>query len=294
MPFDRLSKPLLPALLAVESGVDLRRHAWYRSNLHEPVLRSMAVERPGRCRRDPRTGALIIEQMTVQQYFASLGVADLFDPRDPGCLASMQYRSVNALGFFGYQFGEAALVSLGVYRPRRVRVDHQGRGIDVDCLYSGAVPASCWAAGRRAGLQRVEGQMIWATDVNTWAGTFTGRHGIWTYEDCMSPASQELLVRQLLERNLCALEEVLAAAGATLDESLRRRGADLSGVLAGAHLCGPAAVAEYLLGGVAARDELGTTLEEYVARFAEHEVPPVHLRGRTSGDGLLDDERWVV
>lgn len=273
MPMSDLSRPLLPALLAFESGIDPRRHDWYCRHLHQPAIRSAVVERPGRCRRDGRTGALVVEQMTVQQYFKSLGVDGLFNPTAPGSLSAMQYYARNALGFFGYQFGESALIRLGVYRPARARVEHEGREQVVDSYYSGHVPAGFWAEGRRAGLHEVDGTPIWATDVNTWSGTFTGRHGLWTYRDCLKPGRQDLLAQELLRLNLDALTRRLEVAGAALEEAMRERGADLSGALAGAHLCGPEAVAAYLLGGPSARDELGTTLEQYLARFADHQLP---------------------
>jgi hypothetical protein len=275
MPLRDYRRQLLPELLAFESGIDPRQHDFYRRNYQEPAIRSIVVEQPGRCRRDLKTGAVIVEEMTVGEYFESLGVADMFDKDCPECLIPMQYRSINGLGFFGFQFGEPALMSLGVYEPPRVPIRENGETIVVSRHYVGEIPPSFWRYGRRQALYQQSGEVaaIFATDVNTWKGKFTGRYRASSYDHCVLPATQKRLIRTLMRANLRMILGRLARSNASLPECLGRRGVDLSGALAAAHLCGGRAVAQYLLDGVIVEDELGTSIEEYLSRFADLEVP---------------------
>lgn len=272
MPLADLRRPLLRALLALESGIDPRLHEFYRRNYGERVMRAPVVERPGRGRRDPQTGALVLEAMTVHEYFVSLGVADEFDAKNPDCLFIMQYRSMNALGFIGYQFGEWALIGLGAYAPRRVTIEENGTRREMRSYYAGEVPTSFWTGGRREGLHPAESE-VWVTDVNTWQGRFTGVHGATNFESLRSEAVQERLVRAFMRANLETITRAFEGDAASFREALRTRNTDASGILAAAHLCGAPAAIRYLRGGASAVDELGTKLETYASRFAEHELP---------------------
>jgi hypothetical protein len=268
-----LDTTLLTELLAFESGIDPRLYAWYCEHIHTPCIDAPVVERPGWCKRDPQTGALLWKKMTVEEYFHTLGVLLLFDVNHPECLKAMQYRSMNALGFVGFQLGEAALRDLGVYTPKIVDEDE----MQLESLYSGQVPVSTWAGGRREVRFKPNGAAAWilATDVNRWQGTFTGKFGIHSYEDLLEPANQTRIVIDLMCHNARAIVSTLNDSDAVVSEKLRSCGSDWSGFLAAAHLCGPAAVANYLLWGVASQDEFGTPLQQYLERFARLDVSEV-------------------
>jgi hypothetical protein len=267
----RTFEQFLCALLAAESGLDPACFDWYVQNYEEPIVRTLRVSAPGRVVRDPATGVPLIHVVTVAEYLDGLGVLDRFDRGDRGCVRSMQFRAMNALGFIGYQFGEALLISTGHYRARRVRID----GRELDAYYSGSVAVSTWSGGRCEAVHRLPGTDtdIVATDVNRWDGSFTGKDGIASLADLKSVVGQERLIRRAMAYAHAVMVDGLSCSRLTLDEVLVRRGVTLSGTLAAAHLCGPFAVTAFLISGQDACDELGTSLSSYLGRFAGYEIP---------------------
>lgn len=276
---DVAGEEFLSALRAFESGIDPAQAHWYRDNLDVSSIDYPRVRRPGRLERDPSSGAPIYERISIRQYFHTLGVLDRYDPADPSCLAGMQYRSMNAWGFVGYQFGESILIENGFYLPA---VASSG----LPRYYALILPDSTWAAGCTetvVELPQTE-RRVQSTDVNTWQGTFTGKFGLNSLEDLMQPWCQERVIRELMRRNL----EVI---GRDLDVSMplqaarwrqqreltiagRKRSVEisLSGVLAAAHLCGAQATVRFLRSGAIAVDEKGTSIIDYMERFANMDV----------------------
>lgn len=261
----------LRELLAFESGIDPRKLDWYLSSWDSPAISAPQVSAPGRAIRDPHTGNLEIRRMTVRDYFAALGVGELFEPENPESLRAMQYRSMNALGFVGYQIGEAILVTTGHYTPERVT-----RGAQTwDRYYFGSVDPSAWRNGCRELVYRIPGTAkdIVATDVNCWRGSFTGKHGIFALADLFVPEKQERVVREIMRSNLATIREQLLRDGDPLERALERVTCTASGLLAAAHLCGAFAAAEFLRSGAIGSDELGTSLARYLDQFAGYDVP---------------------
>jgi len=279
----------LDRLLAFESGIDPALFDWYRRHEESPLISYPRVEAPGRVIRDPATGQCVMATITVKEYFDTLGVGSLFDPRRPDCIRAMQYAATNALGFIGYQVGESLLIETGFYRPVRARRSFEGVEQEIDSFYVGAVDAASWRGGCREVLHRAPttNELILAADVNRWDGQFTGRHGICGAADLKVPENQELLVRQLLEHNHALIRDALLREGIPFGRVLGvRRRATLfpylpdiefevttSGLLAGAHLSGAEAVAQFLRSGVCPRDEFGTPMLRYLVEFGNYETP---------------------
>jgi hypothetical protein len=92
---------------------------------------------------------------TVEEFYP--GVSSWGDLTDEQWDA-MSYRSMNSLGFVGYQFGEALLIDLGYY--------------DDDQFYGNGA------------------------STNTWDGTWTGKNGVNSLEEFMTKEAQESLFRR--------------------------------------------------------------------------------------------------
>lgn len=280
----------LSRLLARESGIDPECHDWYVNNLDKPVLNVPSVTPDRQLVRNPQTGAPVRTWTTVRKYFDALGVGGWFLPGDKASLHRMQYASTNALGFIGYQFGEAVLSTHGIYEPEQV--DIKGHGA-CPRLYCGDVSQDHWSNGQTEYVYRNpwSGLMTVATSVNTWRGRFNGRCGISTLDDLRSPEGQERLIRLLLRENSHVVLTMLGAQTGFKGRVLAcRQLADLvgpslvavspptytySGLLAAAHLCGPNAVVSYLRTGLGAVDEFSTTLTAYIDEFKGYDLCPV-------------------
>ncbi len=183
----------------------------------------------------------------------------------------MQYRSMNSLGFVGYQFGEALLIDLGYYQ---------------DDVYYGNGAAS-----------------------NTWDGTWTGKNGATSLEAFMTAAVQEPAILDAFGYNLSVIETGLAQQGKSLDDFLGTNGSytsggqtvtvelTLTGILAAAHLRGAWGTLSLLLSGAVSTDENGTSILQYVAQFGGYDSPTVTTliadweagQGGTGGIGGGDD-----
>ena len=175
----------------------------------------------------------------------------------------MSYRSLNSLGFVGYQFGEALLIDLGYY--------------DDDFYYGNGASS------------------------NTWDGTWTGKNGVNSLEDFMTAAAQDVAIQEAFGFNLETIETWLANAGASLDDYIgtTRSYVDngvvvevtltLSGILAAAHLRGFDGVANLLLNGTVGADEYGTSILQYIQQFGDFDTPSIdemidYFEDRLTGD----------
>lgn len=229
----------LSALLAFESG-------WDRERYDAGIIADWQL--------DTWAGG------TVETFFPTYSSwSDLTDAE----WETMAYRSMNTLGFVGYQFGEALLIDLGYY--------------DDDFYY-----------GNGAGS-------------NTWDGTWTGKNGVNSLEDFMTKSAQDVTIREAFGHNLSIIENGLSAAGRSLDEFLGTTvtytvgGADvpitltLTGLLAAAHLRGAPAATELLLNGSLSFDEFGTSILQYLEQFGGYEAPDTaeliaYFEDRLTGD----------
>ncbi len=159
----------------------------------------------------------------------------------------LQYTSENALGFVGYQFGEALLIDLGYYE---------------DDFYYGNGAAT-----------------------NTWDGTFTGKGGINSLEDLKTDL-QEPLIREAFTYNLNIIENGLNAQGTSLDDlvgevftytdvdgSTVEVELSLTGIMAASHLRGAFGTLSLLTGGGASTDEYGTSILTYIDQFGGYDAP---------------------
>jgi hypothetical protein len=273
----------LERLLARESGIRVDQFEWYRDNIDTPMLCYPEVVSIGVPRRDFATGDLVKRCMTVREYFATLGVDHLFCASDPSCVRAMQYASINALGFVGYQFGEAILFEHGYYNPPRV----WGRAPDgcSSLFYSYYIgPISCWSGDER---QRYhlgpDGRKpVIATASNTWAGRFSGKNGVRCLEDLRTVQAQETIIREVLKKNLALIQAQLRLTPRRMREyfpadrlvSLYRDfppitlRCTISGAIAAAHLCGVPAVVDLLTTGIVKEDEFGTSIVDYINEFS--------------------------
>lgn len=266
----------LDDLRAHESGIDPKKHDWYVAHLHSPVLRYPEVTRPGRVLRDRSTGRHRLVPMTIAQYFTALGVYDLFDARDASCLQRMQYRSINAWGYVGYQVGEECLSDIGYYEMETCARDLPSGIAWVKRYHRGGIDPLLWADGRTE--MWIEAEQIIATDVNCWRGRFTGKNAVSSFEDLRQPDAQEIIIREAAKSNLRQVIEALAAAGQGLRDFLVKEWTwagqpvkcSLSGIIACCHLLGPQATARFLSSPGTMRDELGTELSDYMTRFGHY------------------------
>jgi len=151
----------------------------------------------------------------------------------------MAYRSMNSLGFVGYQFGEALLIDLGYY--------------DDDFYYGNGASTI------------------------TWDGTWTGKNGVNSLEDFMTKAAQDVAIQEEFGHNLGIIEDGLGAAGKNLDDyigtTINGVTVTLTGILAAAHLRGAPAKVDLLLHGTLSNDEYGTSILQYMEQFGGYDAP---------------------
>ncbi|MEQ8653153.1 MAG: calcium-binding protein [Kiloniellales bacterium] len=161
----------------------------------------------------------------------------------------MQYRSMNSLGFVGYQFGEALLIDLGYYQ---------------DDFYYGNGASS-----------------------NTWDGTWTGKNGAVSLEAFMTAEVQEPAILDAFGYNLSVIEDGLAQQSKSLADFLGTQGQytsngqtvtvelTLTGILAAAHLRGAWGTLALLQNGAISTDENGTSILQYIEQFGGYDAPSV-------------------
>ncbi len=268
-------------LLTAETGIDLSKIEWYRKHLNDRCMHSWRIEYPGRVWRSPTTGEPLRECVSVHEYFRRLGLKDIKTNLRPEALRRYRYAAINPWGFVGYQLGEALLIETGHYRALRVAYrDENGRVKAVDSYYTGDLPAERWRQSARERCHRPygKGDEILATDVNRWCGRFTGKDGLDSLAALKTPEVQEAVFRAALTHNLSRIRRRMSDASAELGCVIRDRSKlsvteiTLSGCLAAAHLCGADGLADYLLNGIEASDETGTTLCRYLQRFSGYAV----------------------
>ena len=264
----------LKKLLAFESSIDPANYALYLENYSKPIIFYPEVVFPGRVIRNSSSGDFNFKLMTYNEYFSAIGVEKYFKLKDSDCIATMQYNSMNALGFIGYQIGESILISTDYYKPKQVNSFINDRELVVDSYYYGAVPNLVWANACTETLYQLPDttKIILATDINKWEGTFTGKDGLNSLSDLFRPEIQEKVIRGLMNYNYRYLVNLLNQKGYSLEKILNSSPFTLSGILAGTHLVGSKAVANYLALGTLAQDEFGTSLLKYLTDFSYYAI----------------------
>ncbi len=176
---------------------------------------------------------------------------------------TMSYRSMNSLGFVGYQFGEALLIDLGYY---------------TDDVYYGNGAAT-----------------------NTWDGTWTGKNGVNSLADFTTEAAQERAIQEAFGYNLQVIETGLGYQGESLEDYLgttrtyMENGQEvtvtltLTGIMAAAHLRGAWGTLSLLQGGNVSTDEYGTSILRYIDQFGGFDAPSVDAAIKVYTDGVLPD-----
>ncbi len=177
---------------------------------------------------------------------------------------TMSYRSMNSLGFVGYQFGEALLIDLGYY---------------TDDVYYGNGAAS-----------------------NTWDGSWTGKNGVNSLSDFTTAEAQERAIQEAFGYNLQVIETGLGYQGESLSDYIgstrtyTENGQEVSvtlsltGIMAAAHLRGAWGTLALLQGGNVSVDEYGTSILRYISQFGGYDAPSVEDAIKVYTDGVLPTE----
>ncbi|GHB26380.1 hypothetical protein GCM10007094_13330 [Pseudovibrio japonicus] len=184
---------------------------------------------------------------SVQDFYPN---RDSWGDLDDDQWNAMSYRSMNAFGFVGYQFGEALLIDLGYY-------DH-------DVFYgNGAVS-------------------------NSWDGSWTGKNNVQSLDDFMTPEAQEVAIQEAFGYHLQIIEIGLSNSGRMLDDFIGREFTyqqddqqvsvtlTLTGILAAAHMSGAYSALAVLLGGDQAKDESRSLILQSMKQFGAYESPSLH------------------
>ncbi|MBE8736562.1 hypothetical protein [Aeromonas veronii] len=183
----------------------------------------------------------------------------------------MQYSSMNAWGFVGYQLGEAVLIDGGYYSPPTVQI----AGKEYDSFYM-FVPDSTWIGCKTEALAEIPGSggnQVYVTDINRWQGHFIGKNGVNNFTDFIKPDKQELVIRDVMHFNYKVISKLLQDANMTWAQALSKIWTDtddngqqvtvkatMSGILAAAHLRGAWGTAELLTKDKITCDEQGTCI----------------------------------
>ena len=162
----------------------------------------------------------------------------------------MACRSMNSLGFVGFQFGEALLIDLGYYQDDSYYLNGESE--------------------------------------NLWDGAWLGQHGVDSLDDFLRYDVQSRAMQEAFGYNLFLLDEMLAGAGLDLADYVNRSltvrqdgGArvevelTLTGILAAAHLRGASGLRDLIVEGAVTTDEYGTSILQYIEQFGGYDSPGV-------------------
>ncbi|CAI1025224.1 hypothetical protein [Serratia quinivorans] len=276
----------LTAIRTFECSIDPLQSDYYDQHYDDDkAVTYQQVEYPGRVIRD-KNGIPKVSTTSVKGYFTKLGV-DKFYTRgssDPKMFRTMQYAVMNYLGFVGYQFSEHDLWDLGYYSH------YDSNGLP---MYYSDVDVSNWSNGVRDKIMVFPEGKIHVTDVNTWQGTFTGKHDINSFDDVINPDKQEFIALDHFDNKYQNIVLQLSVLGKKLDDylgtTLRWSTCEppltppgsrpdsveitLSGLLAGAHLRGAEGVVALLVNHENHADENGTAILQYVYDFGGYTTP---------------------
>ncbi|WP_299473499.1 hypothetical protein [uncultured Roseibium sp.] len=230
----------LAALLAFESG-------WDRDRYDAGVIQDWQL--------DQWAGGAV--ETHFPQYSSW---SQLTDPE----WEAMAYRSMNSLGFVGFQFGEALLIDLGYY--------------DDDVFYGNGA------------------------STNSWDGNWTGKNDVNSLEDFTTKDAQNVAIQEAFGYNLQVLENQLGNSGQSLSDFIGQTASytqngetvtvelTLTGVLAAAHLRGAWGTASLLQSGAVSTDEYGTSILQYIDQFGGYDAPSIEQMIAFYEDRLNGDE----
>ena len=108
---------------------------------------------------------------------------------------------------------------------------------------------------------------------NDWQGQFTGKDSVYSIKDFLNnPNAQENAQMNFKRRQWAYLKAL--DADKYIGQIINGYKITASGLLAGAHLKGAGAVSSYLKSGgkLVQKDGFGTSIEEYMKKFAEYDV----------------------
>ncbi|WP_102402844.1 hypothetical protein [Vibrio sp. 10N.261.55.A7] len=286
----------IDVLWTFESSIDSSKQAYYDINWNTEVVDSYPkVTFPGRVVRDPNTGKPIQEEhLTIKEYFTSIGIADLYDPKQPTHdWKKIQAAVTNYLGFIGFQFQESDLQVLGYYNFETESIHGQTypkHYVDV--------PVTHWEHGVTEYLEtdpEVVAKPTVVTDTVRYVDeNFTGKHGISSVADFKNPDKHIFIIKDHFVNKHNGIKTGLAKFGKTIDDFLGTEVTwdglnppvtpppggrsnnvviTMSGLLAGAHLRGAEGVVSMLIYGKNPADESGTYLLQYVQDYAGYDTP---------------------
>lgn len=276
----------LRELLDFESGLSVDNIELFRSNYdNADAVNYVATHiREADGVRYPTwaNGVLQYKKMSYKEYFTVLGVDDIWVAAEANggatkeTLLEMQFRSINWLNFVGYQVGEAVLFEAGYYIP----------------------PEATTASGEKTYKYYVWTELSWAdnqyeqeylmdgattpiivTRANTWQGTFTGKHGVNSFDDLRTIDGQNFAIRDVMWHNVDTIYGLIEASSQSLSDVFKKSfdwsgggqtgtvNVTMSGILAAAHLSGAQGTARLLLDGTITKDENGTSNTYYMSMF---------------------------
>ncbi|MGO4743241.1 hypothetical protein [Serratia quinivorans] len=276
----------LTAIRTFECSIDPLEANYYDAHYEDDKAVSyQQVEYPGRVIRD-KDGVPLLSTTSIKGYFIKLGIDKYYTrgSSDPEMFRKMQYAVMNYLGFVGYQFSEHDLWDLGYY--------HHYDKENLPMYYSD-VDVSNWSNGVRDKIMVLPEGKIHITDVNTWRGTFTGKHDINSFDDVINPDKQEFIARDHFDNKYQNIVLQLSGHGKTLSDYLGKTlrwskcqprlappgdrpdevAISLSGLLAGAHLRGAEGVVALLVNHENHADENKTAILQYVYDFGGYDTP---------------------
>jgi hypothetical protein len=281
---DRYSfNSFLNKLLCFESGIDPKKFDWYIENMDNPIIEYPKVIKPGKIKRDHKTGNFCMAKLTVKEYFESLGIFHLFNPYDRNCIKIMQYNTINPLGFVGYQLGESILISTEYYIPPEKAIDNNGQKNFYKKYYFGEIDKQFWKNSTTEVLYTFPetNNTILATDVNYWEGDFIGKDGIYSFFDLVLPDKQEKVIREVMKFNYTFLKNLFYSENIKLENTIKQynktfykndQKISLSGVLAAAYLVGAVATLIFFKEGIVAKDEFNTSIEKYLLEYSNYKI----------------------
>ncbi|WP_429072802.1 hypothetical protein [Aeromonas veronii] len=286
----------IQAVWVFESSIDPTKQAYYNANWNNPVISSYPlVTSPGNVIRDSYTGEPLQQyNLTVKEYFSTLGVAHIYDPEKPmQNWGEIQASVINYLGFVGFQFQESDLQTLGYYNFQTETV----KGITYPKHYVD-VPVSHWRYGVKEYLEtdpKIVSEPTIVTDtVNYIDMNFTGKNGVSSLKDFMDPSKQIFIIKDHFNNKYTGIVKGLSKHGKNINDYLgititwdgltpmvspppggRSNNViiTMSGLLAGAHLRGAEGIVSMLIDGKNPEDENGTYILQYVQDYAGYDTP---------------------
>ncbi|QDG94471.1 hypothetical protein NIBR502774_18140 (plasmid) [Rhizobium sp. NIBRBAC000502774] len=281
----------LRELLNFESGLGVEQLDEFRQNyLNDEAVEYVVTHvREADGVRYPTLvgGAVQRRLMSYEAFFTVLGVNDIWiaDEQNGGATSDtirrMQFRSKNWLNFVGYQIGEAALFEAGYYLPATGLTQS---GETAMKLY--VWTDLSWADDQYEQEYTAAGTdtTVIVTRANTWLGTFTGKNGVWSFEDLLTVSAQNHAIRDIMWMNVDTIHRLIEASDQSLEEIFAKTfpwsgggesgtvNVTMSGILASAHLTGAIGTSNLLLEGNISEDENGTSNTYYMYKFGGAET----------------------